>query len=487
MQYQMIIKPSSCIGCPFYKHGQYFTPDKIVPNSKVLFIAQNPGPDEEAGHKLIKRYWNGSQHFDEFEQVTPQPLIGATGQLFDNRFLPLSGLKRSEVSVANAIRCRPGHSLGLPSDTLPKLTTKMKLETSKADIVKALKHCRDTHLHIPHSVKLIVTMGRHAQFAMTGIQNEESEYGHKQGVIESWRGYAADYSLKLGEDRFNTLNTSVYNHLYSDVNIFFTMHIAALFKGQNSRYFHATLQDFHKIKLLLQGNWPKPLPSWHDRPPTQWPKYAAFDTEYIPDTNELIRWSLCDTNFNLFCVEAEDTPSTYGYRIPIAPNSTVLIQNALADIAHLAQITDMSNIQIEDMMLADSVLWTGEPHNLNFIASKHGAFNRYKHLAHEEGQQQLYSALDAFEPMYMWKTHFIPEFKRDPQSWNVYKKYRLPLINIINKAQLTGVKLDSARLLEVQHILQDKLSQLKETAKDITDDDNFNLAGSKQMKRAIYG
>lgn len=480
----MINKPSSCEGCPFYKHGQYFTPDTIVHNSKVLFIAQNPGPDEEAGHKLIKRYWQGSQSFDEYEQVQPQPLIGATGKLFDKRFLPLSGLKRDEVSLANSIRCRPGHSLGLPSDSLPNLTTKMKLETSQADIVKALKHCRDTHLHIPQSTQLIVTMGRYAQFAMTGIQNEESEHGHKQGVMESWRGYAVDLP---SYDTFGTVNTGHYHTLTSDTKLFMTLHIAALFKGMNKKFFHATLLDFHKIKLLLNKQWPLQLPMWNSTPPTQWPKYAAFDTEYIPDTNELIRWSLCATDYNLFCVEAADTPSTYGYKIPIAPNSTVLIQNALADIAHLAEITDMSQVKIEDMMLADSVLWTGEPHNLNFIASKHGAFNRYKHLAHEEGQQQLYSALDAYEPMYMWKTHFIPEFKRDPQSWQVYKKYRLPLINIINKAQLTGAKLDSARLQEVQRILFEKLEQLKEQARDITDNDDFNLGGSKQMKEIIYG
>jgi len=481
---KMIEKPSSCQPCPLYTYGKYFTPDAITPNSKVLFIGQNPGPDEEAGHKLIKRHYQGYQHFDEFEQVQPQPLIGATGQLFNNRFLPLSNLQRTEVSVANAIRCRPGHSLGLPSDSLPNLTTKMKLETSDATIVKALKHCRDTHLHIPNSTQLIVTMGRYAQFAMTGIQSEETEYGHKQGVMESWRGYGID---KPHFHTFETVNTSAYHSLTQQKQIFFTMHIAALFKGENKRYFHATLQDFHKIKLLLAKQWPLPLPQWHSTPPTQWPKYAAFDTEYIPDNNELIRWSLCDTDYKLYCVEAADTPSTYGYRIPIAPNSTVLIQNALADIAHLAEITDMSTIQIEDMMLADSVLWTGEPHNLNFIASKHGAFNRYKHLAHEDGQQQLYSALDAYEPMYMWRTHFIPEFKRDTGSWNIYKKYRLPLINIINKAQQTGAKLDSARLFQVQKILFDKLEQLKEDAKDLTDDDSFNLGGHKQMKEFIYG
>lgn len=99
-----MLKPSGCAGCPLEHHGRYFTPDSYVPGSTVLFVAQNPGPDEEAGHKLVKRTWIGNTYHDEYTQVQPQPLIGATGQLFDNRYLPLAGLKRSDVSTANALR-----------------------------------------------------------------------------------------------------------------------------------------------------------------------------------------------------------------------------------------------------------------------------------------------------------------------------------------------------------------------------------------------
>jgi len=476
----MIVKPDKCQGCPFEHKGAYFTPDNIVPNSKVLFIAQNPGADEEAGHKLIKRHFHGGgQHSDEWTQVKPQPLIGATGSLFNNRFLPLSGLKREEVSVANAIRCRPGTALGLQPDSLPNLTTKMKLETSKADIVQALKHCRDAYLQVSPSTQLIVTMGRYAQFAMTGIQNEESEYGKKQGVMESWRGYGVDLPSYMS---FNTVDVSAYHSLHSNTRLLMTMHIAALFRDK--RFFHATLQDFHKIKLMLQRQWPKQLPQWSNIPPIQWPAYAAFDTEYIPDSNELIRWSLCDVKNNLYCIEANDT---HNNSITVVPGSTVLIQNALADISHLAHLVDISIVNIEDMMLAHSVLWTGEPHSLNYINSMYGAFNRYKHLAQEEGQQQLYSALDAYEPMYSWKTHFVPEFKQDQQSWQIYKKYRLPLINIINKAQLFGSKLNGARLAEVQKIFQDKLYNLQEQARVLTGDSEFNLGGKNKMMERVYG
>jgi DNA polymerase I-like protein with 3'-5' exonuclease and polymerase domains len=259
------------------------------------------------------------------------------------------------------------------------------------------------------------------------------------------------------------------------------MHTASLFRDK--RFFHATLQDFHKINLILQNKWPLSLPQWSAEPPTQWPSYAAFDTEYIPDINKLIRWSLCDTDNNLYCVEFD----TYNVDfIPVRQNSTVLIQNALADINYLSHIIDISTINIEDMMLAHSVLWTGEPHSLNYINSMYGAFNRYKHLAQEGGQQQLYSALDAYEPMYSWRHHFIPEFKKDKQSWQIYKKYRLPLINIINKAQQTGVKVNTDMLLQVQSILQTRLSDIQREACEITGDDSFNIGGSKQLKELIY-
>ena len=157
----MIPKPSGCEGCPFVHCAAYFTPDTIVPDSKVMFIAQAPGADEETGHRLIKRHYHArGYHTDEFTQVSPGPLLGVTGQLFNNRFLPLSQLKRSEVSLGNAIRCRPGVSLGLKPDELPKLTSTMKLEMSQADIVKAMKHCRDRYLRVPDTVEIVVAMGR---------------------------------------------------------------------------------------------------------------------------------------------------------------------------------------------------------------------------------------------------------------------------------------------------------------------------------------
>ncbi len=473
--------PSSCEGCPFYKYkddpSNSFTPDKVVPNSKVFFLAQNPGKDEADGKQLVRRHFHGAgQYSSEYRQVEPQPLIGATGQMFTTRFLPLAQLKRDEVSLGNAIRCRPGRALGIKSDELPTITASMKLSNSKADIVNALKHCRETHLHIPRSVTTVVTMGRYAMFAMTGLAKDEDEYNKKQSVLESWRGYGVDLP---GYDKIATVDSSYYHSLESNNVVFMTMHIAALNYGANKRFFHATLQDFYKLGLLLRGEWPQPLPQWSRYIPDTWPSYASFDTEYNPDTNELHRWSMCSSEYELYCIEAEQSSV-----IPVKPSSTVLIQNALADIRYLAKIVDMNAVKIEDLMLAHSVLWSGEPHSLNYINSMYGSLNRYKHLS--KGDPQLYSALDAYEPMKMWRRYFIPEFKRDNQSWDVYKRYRLPIISIIDKAQRTGAKIDSSRLDEVKVILEERLEGYKKKAYEITGNVDFKLGGRNDMMEVMY-
>ncbi len=525
MEGKVIPLPSSCQTCPFYQYKDAphngFVPDKVIPGSEVYFLAQNPGKDEVAGKKLIRRVFTDASlsgapphAVTEYATVYPEPLIGATGIQFNTKFLPLAGLQREEVSLGNAIRCRPGKALGLPKeDDLPTITATMRLDNdkTKADIVKALRHCRATHMHVPPSVKVVVTMGRHAMFAMTGLAKDQDEYKKKQGVLESWRGYGV--SLRNGWDYITTVDTTQYHHLLGDGDVsakegmvkanasngytvqshqihrsslhnvvFFTMHPAALNYGENKKFVHATMQDFYKLGRLLKGEWPSPVPQWSTVAPATWPTYSSFDTEYNPDTAELYRWSMCDLSHNLYCVECDGSRIQ---PIQIQSGSTVLIQNALADIGYLSRLVDSNAVKIEDMMLAHSVLWSGEPHGLNYINSLYGTLNRYKHLS--EGDPTAYSAYDAWEPMQMWRSYFIPEFKRDKQSWMVYKKYRLPLIEIIDKAQRSGAKVDTVRLSDVQLILQERLEGYKQRAREITGDDSFHLGGSKRLKEEIYG
>lgn len=488
----MIPKPSACDGCVYRDKGKYFVPDKIVPGSKVFFLAQAPGADEEVGRLLQKRTWYQGIKHDDFVQVEPQPLIGATGKLFHDRFLPLSGLSRDQVSVGNCIRCRPGISLGLRPNDVPPITTAMKLETSDAPIVKAMKHCQSAYFHPPASTQVVVTMGRLAMFALTGIQNEDNEYGRKAGVMESWRGYGAtvaDYRS------FKTVDTKRYDPLTEGHIVFFIQHIAALFQGDmdssdtgergqgGKKFYHATLEDFNRLRLLLSGKWPEALPTWSAFPPRSWPGYASFDTEYVPETGQLLRWSLCDTAEQLYAVEG----GTQGAPFVVEPGSTVLAQNWIADYGHFRNLVGPVKVNLEDMFLAHTVLWTGEPHNLNYIQSKYGTLNRYKHLIAVSGQEALYSALDAHQPMIMWKRHFLRQFREDPLSWQVYRRYRVKLIEAYHRAETTGSRVDTARLDEVKSILEERLERYQEEARTLTGDNLLNLGGRKAMLEHLYG
>jgi uracil-DNA glycosylase len=513
-----IPKGDGCIGCPFHRLSRYFTPDVVVPGSKVFFLEQAPGEDEEIGHHLINRAWQYDQRsgrskaVDEYDQVSPQPLIGATGRQFDTKFLPRTGLKREEVSIGNAIRCRPGRGLGLKNaNDLPPITSTMRLESSKAEVVQALRHCRDTYLHIPDTVELVVTGGRYAMFSLTGIQAEENEYGRRAGVMESWRGYGVDHP-EPWEDWY-TVDTTRYHPFQSGRRIFFTMHISALFRGSDDtfkagqasmkRFMHATLLDYTKIKHILAGTWPHFIPTtWSVQAPATWPSYSCFDTEYNPEKqyDSLIRWSLCDDSNNLYCVEGIDTPDI----ITIAPGSTVLMQNAKADLPYLTQMVDFNQVRVEDLLMADTILYTGEPHNLNFIASKHGRFNKYKHLGFGgvgkeytevmggDGEMvrvrndQLYSVLDVVEPMHIWKTHHTVQFRHDAESWRLYRQVTMPLVAQIMKAEKIGVKVNTERLIEVQMTLNHRIQQYRERAMELTGNAKFNLGGYKQVYNSLY-
>lgn len=479
-----IIKPSGCIGCPFERYGKYFVPDKVIPNSRVYFLAQNPGEHEEKGIRIRKRKYIAPGIYDDDEEdVSPQPLIGPSGKWFREMFLPLSGLTEDDVSLGNAIRCRPGKALGLKPNDLPTITTKMNFLTSRADIVKALRHCKEAYFHPPKSTELIVTMGSYALYQLTG---EKSVIDMPKSRIYGWRGFVLPLeSYGRNDVYFDPIRSFDDNF----PPVFSTMHPAALYRPTGKRFIRAVMQDFGKIKRILNKQWPLPLPEYQTRPPEQWPSYSSFDTEFTTpetelyqpsDTGELIRWSLCDSENNLYVVEAPDS-----LVIPVAEGSTVLDQNILADYRFLKNVIDVSKIKLEDLMLADSVLHTGEPHGLNFIQSIYGAFNKYKHLNH--GQPQLYSALDAYEPMYCWRFGLIPLFRRDKLSWRAYKEHTLTMVSIINKAHQHGIPLDIERIRSVKQRVEERISQLQERAREITGDSKFNLGGYKKVSEHIYG
>lgn len=75
----------SCMKCPLGKTRTRFVFGVGNPNAEIMFIGEAPGRDED---------------------LKGEPFVGRAGKLLD-KMLPDVGLKRSDVYIANILKCRP--------------------------------------------------------------------------------------------------------------------------------------------------------------------------------------------------------------------------------------------------------------------------------------------------------------------------------------------------------------------------------------------
>lgn len=78
-------KPDGCRGCPLFTTGQGFVLGDGPYDASIALIAEAPGEDEVREGR---------------------PLVGGSGRVC-NKQLALAGIRRSEVFVANVLKCRP--------------------------------------------------------------------------------------------------------------------------------------------------------------------------------------------------------------------------------------------------------------------------------------------------------------------------------------------------------------------------------------------
>jgi uracil-DNA glycosylase len=76
---------SRCYKCPLGSLRTNAVPGEGNPNARILFVGEGPGADEDAQGR---------------------PFVGRAGKLLD-KIITACGLKRSEVFIANIVKCRP--------------------------------------------------------------------------------------------------------------------------------------------------------------------------------------------------------------------------------------------------------------------------------------------------------------------------------------------------------------------------------------------
>lgn len=450
---------TKCFGCPFYDKSEYLTPDSLKEDSEILILAQNPGEHEENGVKITGRDWYNGQSYPREINVTPQPLIGPSGDWIKRDFWPLTKLGSfDKVSKANVIKCRPNGKNELP------------IIKSKA-LREAIAHCTREYLRIPNNTRYILSLGVVSFYYLTGKQSLIDDHG-------SYRGYV------LGLENPGYANYGVEEYYsptgFEPLRIMPTIHPASLFK--NPKMHHAVLCDFDKFGRLVRGEWPLPLPDIKRSMPLEIPSLFGFDTEYdVYNNNELIMWSLADTKGNIYVIDAADSRFIdVGGDI----HPSVITQNGLVDLPHLEKVIDTSKITLEDTMIAHSVLWTGEPHDLDYMCSIYGSYNRHKHLSGND--PYLYAGLDADTTINQVWRGMVREFKQDKESWRVYKN-RLKLLPIINKNQQKGILIDQERALLIGNLMKENMDRLNFEARVLTNNPKFKLSSPKQVGEYIYG
>lgn len=467
-----IKKPNACKGCPFYDKSEYITPDVMLKDSEVLILAQNPGEHEEQGLQLSGYQYINNRREEVTGKVRPQPLIGASGNWLRREFWPLTKLEYASTSRANVIKCRPYHSNELPSVN----STKPVKDITQKMLKQAIAHCTRAYLRIPPTVKHILAMGGISLYALT-----------KEESITDWRGWIIgkdlqDKTVTLGIDEYYTpmAGSTLYTQL---VNVFPVLHIASLF--QNPTYYHATLVDFIKFGRLVRGEWPRNLPQMYiNKLPDMIPSIIGFDTEYdVTQNNKLTMFSLASTDGRIYVV---DRDANFSRRLQAS--TEVVTQNGLVDLPHLVKLFDVSSIKLQDCMIAHSVLWPGEPHNLDYMTSMYGRYNRHKHLreTNDKSTKYLYAGLDADTTLnHVWQG-IMREFESDPLSYEEYKKRRQPLLSIINRFQSIGIEVDRERASLVSSLLDQEMQEIVREAREITNNEDFNIVSTQQAALGIY-
>lgn len=420
-----------------YQDGQGFVPDALTPGAPVFVLGQNPGKHEEQ---------------------KGQPFVGRTGEEMMETYFPLAGLQRGEnVSIGNTLKCR-----WQASDELPPAKV----------LREAVVHCTREHLRIPPETKLVVAQGAVAWDALGGGD---------LGSITDWRGF---------------LHPSLWA---SRSKVFATLHLAALAREPRMRL--PTQADWLKVPKILAGEWPLPLPPYYvasaadegvvDYPGLEWldaalaAEFVVLDTEYhreskylfliglrahfAPGTHITYKTEPPSYTASLLFDWRTDHPKWFRAKYLTAlrhlvQRVPVVFQNYLADGPVLAKNIGLEYgdfKQIEDTMQAHAVLESEWPHDLGFLASLYGKYDKLKHLAGSD--LYLYNHGDLLATEDSWLA-LCADLGRDLAVRRIYREQNLALLPIIHRRGQAGIHVDQGRVTRSLQEYEERLQAARQLA-----------------------
>ena len=420
----MLPKPDSCKPCVLYQDGLGYVPDLIMPGAEVTILAQNPGDNEEKGKRVIGYHGRNAV----IEPCDPQPLIGATGYELEQTYLPIAGLSREQVSLCNVLKCRWIKN-GKRTNELPP-----------ADILgPAVSHCTQEHLRIAPESRVVVAFGDEA-WDFT----QSPEYVGEDYSLTNWRGF-------IGPKRL--LERPVYA----------VYHLAAILRQKAWRT--TARLDWKRLGKYLAGKWPLPVPdrlivdadskladmvSAFER--ARCSKAVSIDLEYVPDERLLriagLGWRNCDGTIEGIQIEWLNSGiSSYVRRVFVQQlvkliRTTPVVSQNFKDaegptLLKMFGIKPQDYFKVWDTMQMHACLWSEMQHTLAFIASIMGEYPKMKHL--EKLDELLYNWGDVIETLVAFEKLLV-ELKQDTLAATVYHEQSMPVIPILMKRELKGIR-----------------------------------------------
>ena len=167
-----------CCKCGLVAARTNAVPGEGNPDARIMFVGEAPGADEDAHGR---------------------PFVGRAGQLLD-KIITACGLKRSDVFIANILKCRPPGNRDPRADEiiscLPYL--QRQIEIIKPEIIVALgAHAAKTLLNTTQSIGRL--RGQFLEY-YTGIDKPPVKLMATYHPAYLLRNYSPDNRRKVWED-----------------------------------------------------------------------------------------------------------------------------------------------------------------------------------------------------------------------------------------------------------------------------------------------
>ena len=178
-------------------------------------------------------------------------------------------------------------------------------------------------------------------------------------------------------------------------------------------------------------------------------------------------------------------------------NITVIGQNIKYDMNVLYKYGITMECKIQDTMIMSYIIDSSGKHDLDSLAEKHLNIQtiKYEELV-GKGRKQLtlsdlpavdvykYACEDADIAMRLYH-YFNNKLENLNEQSMLYKKIELPLIKILSRMELAGVKVDNKKLSKLSKYFGEKIEELENSIYKIVGR-NFNISSPKQLQEIFY-